>query len=92
MKLTVNVSVIHDATASSVPIQKIPSKIPVTLSADENKPHTNRLFVSPAAWKIEPEEDRIIWMPTDNVSIWNIGIDGIHWSPKIINVTSLAVK
>lgn len=49
MKLTVNVSVIHDATASSVPIQKIPSKIPVTLSADENKPHTNRLFVSPAA-------------------------------------------
>lgn len=44
MKLTVNVSVIHDATASSVPIQKIPSKIPVTLSADENKPHTNRLL------------------------------------------------
>ena len=92
MKLTVKVIVIQIATASSVPNQKIPSRIPVTLSADENRPHINKLFVSPAAWKIEPDEERMICIPTDKVSIWNIDMEGIHWSPKIISVTSLAVK
>ena len=36
------------------------SSMPATLSADENSPHTNRLFVSSAAWKMEPEEDSMI--------------------------------
>ena len=68
----------HHATASSVPNQKMPSSIPVTLSTDENTPQTNRLRVSPAAWKMLPEEERMICTPTESVSMRNTGTDGSH--------------
>ena len=88
----VNVTTMQLATAVSVPKWKMPSKIPATLSTDENKPHTNRLRVSPAAWKMDPEDERIICIPTESVRIRKTGTDGSHWLPKIINVISYAVK
>lgn len=46
----VNVTTMQLATAVRVPKWKMPSKIPATLNADENTPHTNKLRgVSPAA-------------------------------------------
>lgn len=45
-----------------------------------------------AAWKIEPEVDITIWMPTESASIRNTGTDGSHWSPKMMSTSSCAVK
>lgn len=66
----------------------MPIRIPVILSIVENTPHINKLLVSFAAWNMEPEVERITCMPTDVVSIWNIGIEGIHCSPKMIKTIS----
>lgn len=41
-------------------------------------PATNRLRVSPAAWKMLPEEERMICTPTESVSMRNTGTDGSH--------------
>lgn len=68
----------HHPTASSVPHQKIPRSIAVTFKIEENKPQMNKLLVSLAAWKIEPDDDSIIWIPTESDKIWNTGTDGIH--------------
>ena len=38
----------------------------------------NKLLVSLAAWKIEPDVDNIICIPTDIDNIWNTGTEGIH--------------
>ena len=39
----------HIATPSNVPIKKIPINMPLTFNTEENSPHLNKLFVSPAA-------------------------------------------
>ena len=63
--------VIHQATASSVWKMNNPTHIPVTLMIEENTPHRNRLLVSLDAWKIEPEVDMMICIPTEMDNIWN---------------------
>ena len=87
--MIVNVIHIHHATASKVLKKNIPVNIPIILSSVENKPHINKLLVSFAAWKIEPEVDKMICIPTDMDKIWNTGTEGIHCSPKMINMISL---
>ena len=57
--------VIHQAMASSVLKINDPTHIPATLMIDENNPHKNRLFVSLDAWKMEPEVDMMICIPTE---------------------------
>jgi hypothetical protein len=69
MKFIRKVMQMQVASASSVPNTKMPISIPVTLSADENSPQTNKLRVSPAAWNMEPEEESIICTPTERLSI-----------------------
>ena len=78
MKLMVKVIHIHHATASSVLNIKIPASIPDTFSIAEKVPQIKRLFVSFAAWKMDPDVDRMICIPTDMDNIWNMGMDGIH--------------
>ena len=79
-------------TASSVLKTNMPISNELTVSVAEKSPQINMLFVSFAAWKIEPEVDIIIWMPTESASIWNGAIDFIHWFPNSINVISVEVK
>ena len=79
-------------TASSVLKTNMPISNELTVSVAEKSPQINMLFVSFAAWKIEPEVDIIIWMPTESASIWNGAIDFIHWLPNNINVISVEVK
>ena len=57
---------------------------------DENNPHKNRLFVSLDAWKMEPEVDMMICIPTEIDNIWNIETEGIHCFPNTIKVISRA--
>ena len=51
--------------ASSVLKINNPTHIPATLMIDENNPHKNRLYVSLDAWKMEPEVDMMICIPTE---------------------------
>ena len=78
MKLIVNVIVMHHAIASSVLNTNIPITIPDTFNKVDNTPQMNKLLVSLAAWKIEPDVDNIICIPTDIDNIWNTGTEGIH--------------
>ena len=80
------------ATASSVPKAKIPVQMAATLSVAENRPQMKSIRVALAAWKIEPEVDMTIWMPTERARIRNAGTDGIHWPPKMISTSSSAVN
>lgn len=82
--------VIHQATASSVWKMNNPTHIPVTLMIEENTPHRNRLLVSLDAWKIEPEVDMMICIPTEMDNIWNMDTEGSHCSPNTIRVISRA--
>lgn len=63
----------HQATASVVPNAKMPVQIAATLSAAENTPQKKSIRVALAAWKIDPEVDITIWMPTESASIRNTG-------------------
>ena len=58
----------HHAIASSVLNTNIPITMPDTFNKVENTPQMNKLLVSLAAWKIEPDVDNIICIPTDIVS------------------------
>lgn len=55
----------HHAIASSVLNTNIPITMPDTFNKVENTPQMNKLLVSLAAWKIEPDVDNIICIPTD---------------------------
>ena len=63
----------HHAIASSVLNTNIPITMPDTFNKVENTPQMNKLLVSLAAWKIEPDVDNIICIPTDIDNIWNTG-------------------
>ena len=78
----------HHATASNDRKPNIPTRMPVTLSAAENNPHTKRLRVSLAAWKIPPDDASTICTPTERDRIRKTGTDGVHCDPKIISTTS----
>ena len=78
MKLIVNVIVMHHAIASSVLNTNIPITMPDTFNKVENTQQMNKLLVSLAAWKIDPDVDNIICIPTDIDNIWNTGTEGIH--------------
>ena len=69
MKLIVNVIVMHHAIASSVLNTNIPITMPDTFNKVENTPQMNKLLVSLAAWKIEPDVDNIIGIPERRASI-----------------------
>ena len=80
------------ATASSVPKAKMPVQMAVTLSVAENRPQIKSIRVAFAAWKIEPEVDITIWMPTERARMRNAATDGIHCPPKMISTSSSAVN
>lgn len=90
MKFIMNVTLIHHAIASSVLNMNMPIIMPNTFNKVENTPQKNKLLVSLAAWKIDPDVDMIICIPTDIDNIWKTGTDGIHWPPNKMRVISLA--
>ena len=80
------------ATASSVPKAKMPVQMAATLSVAEKSPQMKSIRVALAAWKIDPEVDITIWMPTERDRMRNAGTEGIHWLPKMMSTSSSAVN
>lgn len=56
------------------------------------KPDIKRYFGEFADKNIEPDVERIIWIPDDNDNIWKIGMESYHWSPKKRIISSSLVK
>ena len=92
MKLIANEMQMHHATAWVVPKAKMPVHMAAVLSAAEKRPQKKSIRVALAAWKIEPEVDMTIWMPTESARIRNTGTEGCHWSPKMMRTSSCAVN
>ena len=82
MKLIANEMQMHHATAWVVPKAKMPVQMAAVLSAAEKRPQKKSIRVALAAWKIEPEVDMTIWMPTESARIRNTGTEGCHWSRR----------
>ena len=66
--------------------------MPDTFRTEEKMPQINRLRVSLEAWKIDPEVDEMICIPTEIDRIWKTATEGTHCVPKMMRVISRAVN
>ena len=51
-------------------------------------PDKNNTLGAFADCSIPPEAESITWAKMDKERIWKMGIEGYHWSPKIISIIS----